>query len=94
MKNFLKEEKDGFKLKVWVQPNAKKNEINGESGGYLKIKIKAPPVEGKANKELLRFLSKVLGVKIKDLEIKMGEKSKKKVILIKTKDLKLDLLRV
>ncbi len=95
MKSFLEKEKEGFyKLKVWVQPNAKKNEIDGEFDGCLKVKIKAPPVEGKANKELLRFLCKILGVKSKNLEIKTGEKSRKKVILIKTKDLKFDLLKL
>ncbi len=73
---------------VWVQPNAKKNEIVGVSEGFLKIKVKAPPKEGKANRELINFLSDVLGVKTKDIEIVSGDKGRKKVLKIKAQDLR------
>ncbi|WP_457612335.1 DUF167 family protein [Methanocaldococcus sp.] len=82
----LKETKEGVLLEIFVSPNAKKNEIVGinEWRKRLDIKIKAPPVEGKANKEIVKFLSKYFG----DVEIVSGEKSQKKTILIKNKSLK------
>ncbi len=87
---FLKETKDGTLLLVYVQPKAKKNGIEGvdEWRGRLKVKIKAPPVEGKANKELIRFFSKLLGVEV---EIIRGETSREKDLLVK--DLKIDEVR-
>jgi len=79
---FLKETKDGTLLLVYVQPNAKRNEIEeiDEWRGRLKVKVKAPPVGGKANKELVKFLSKVLGA---DVEIVRGETSREKDLLIR-----------
>ena len=79
---FLKETKDGTLLLVYVQPKAKKNEIEGidEWRGRLKVKIKAPPVEGKANKELVKFLSKLLKAEI---ELVRGETSREKDLLVR-----------
>ncbi|CAD5244185.1 DUF167 domain-containing protein [Thermococcus camini] len=79
---FLKETKDGTILLVYVQPKAKRNEIEGvdEWRGRLKVKIKAPPVDGKANKELVRFLSKVLGAEV---ELVRGETSREKDVVVK-----------
>ncbi len=79
---FLKETKEGTVLLIYVQPKAKKNEIEGidEWRGRLKVKIKAPPVEGKANRELVKFFSKLLGVEVK---IVKGETSREKDLLIK-----------
>ncbi|AFL94302.1 hypothetical protein CL1_0087 [Thermococcus cleftensis] len=78
---FLKETKDGTLLLVYVQPKAKRNEIEGVDKwrGRLKVKIKAPPVEGKANKELVKFLSKVLGTEVKIIR---GEASREKDLLV------------
>ena len=82
IKIVLKETKEGTLLLVYVQPKAKKNEIEGidEWRGRLKVKIKAPPVGGKANKELLKFLSKLLGAEV---EIVRGETGREKDLLIK-----------
>jgi uncharacterized protein (TIGR00251 family) len=78
---FVKETKDGTVLLVYVQPKAKRNEIEGvdEWRGRLKVKIKAPPVEGKANKELVKFLSKVLGTEVKIIR---GETGREKDLLV------------
>jgi len=54
----------------------------------LKVKIKAPPVDGKANKELVKFLSKVLGAEVK---LARGETSREKDLVVK--DLKIDEVR-
>ena len=79
---FLKETKEGTILLVYVQPKAKRNEIEGvdEWRGRLKVKIKAPPVEGKANKELIKFLSKLLNA---DVELVRGETSREKDLLVR-----------
>ena len=79
---FLKETKGGTLLLIYVQPKAKKNAIEGidEWRGRLKVKIKAPPVEGKANKEVVKFLSKLLDAEV---EIVKGETSREKDLVVK-----------
>ncbi|MBO8173659.1 MAG: YggU family protein [Thermococcus sp.] len=78
----IKQTKDGIVLLVYVQPNAKKNSIEGidKWKGRIKIKVSGPPVGGKANKELIKFLSKLLG---KEVVILRGETSREKDLLIK-----------
>ena len=82
MAKFIKETKDGTLLLIHVQPKAKKNSIEGidEWRGRLKVKVKAPPVEGKANKEVVKFFSKLLGAEV---EIVKGETSREKDLLVK-----------
>ncbi|ASJ09159.1 hypothetical protein A3L11_07920 [Thermococcus siculi] len=82
MGKFVKETKDGVLLLIHVQPKAKKNVIEGvdEWRGRLKVRIAAPPVEGKANKEVIKFFSKLLGA---DVSIVRGETSREKDLLIK-----------
>jgi uncharacterized protein (TIGR00251 family) len=65
-----------------IQPGAPKNEIVGFANGVWKIKIAAPPVEGKANKELIDYLSEVLDVAKSSITIIKGEKGRDKTILI------------
>lgn len=66
-----------------VTPNASKSEIIGmDEEGVLRIRLQAPPVEGKANKELVKFLAGVLGIKKKEISILSGEKSRIKTIEI------------
>ncbi len=73
------------KLKVHVIPNSKENRIEGYDNWKkaVVVRIKAPPVEGKANKELEKFLSNFFGCKV---EIISGKKSKDKVVMIKGVD--------
>jgi hypothetical protein len=65
-------------LLVYVVPNASRSEIVGWHGDALKVRIAAPPVDGKANKELVRYLAKELGVSKADIEIVSGHMNKKK----------------
>ena len=67
-------------FRVRVQPGASKNEIVGVQQDALKIKISAPPVQGKANKVLIQFLAKQLGVKRSQVEILSGHTSRIKTI--------------
>ncbi len=68
------------KISVKVQPNAGRNEIVGLVEGVWKIKIGAPPDKGKANKELLDFLSQVLNIRKDSLSLVRGQASHNKVI--------------
>lgn len=74
---------EGVQISLYIQPNASKTEIIGEHNGSLKIKIKAPPVEGKANDEVVAFLSKVLGISKRNIDILKGDKSREKKVLIR-----------
>ncbi|HIP89469.1 MAG TPA: YggU family protein [Thermococcus paralvinellae] len=78
----IKQTKNGVVLLVHVQPNAKKNSVEGidEWRGRIKIKVSAPPVGGKANRELTKFLSKLLE---KEIVILRGETSREKELLIR-----------
>ncbi len=70
------------KIRVHVIPNSKENRVEGYNTwkNAVVIRIKAPPVEGKANREVEKFLSKFFGC---DVEIVSGRKSKDKIILVK-----------
>lgn len=65
-----------------VQPGAKRTEIVGLHGDALKIKLAAPPVEGKANEALLRFIADQFAVPLRNVELKQGGQSRHKVIAI------------
>ena len=79
---FLTEQKDSLLLKVLIQPRASKDEVKGIQDGRLKVRLKAPPVDGEANKALIAYIAKLLGVKKLDIEIKDGLTSRRKTILI------------
>ena len=71
-----------FKIKIKISPNSSKCEIiNSEN--ELKIKLTAQPIEGKANKCLIDFLSKTFKIPKSNIEIVKGETSKEKTILFK-----------
>ncbi len=82
---FIQLSDKGIFLSVKVKPRASKSAIKGIYGEFLKIDINAPPVDGAANKELIKFLSKRLKISKKDIEIKSGKSSKEKLILLKNK---------
>ncbi|MBY0413301.1 MAG: DUF167 domain-containing protein [Bdellovibrionales bacterium] len=79
-------------LKIYVQPNATKSEVIGLYGepARLKIKIKALPVDGAANTEVIAFISKVLGLSKSQVEFVRGESSRQKDLLI---DMSIEKLR-
>ena len=81
----IKRTKDGVSVNIKISPNAKKNEIITEESG-IKIKIAAQPVEGKANKALVEFLSKLFKVPKTSIEIVKGDTSKEKTVLFRTSD--------
>lgn len=66
------------KLQVQVKPNAKQQKIQQNDDGTWTVFLKSPPIEGKANQELVRLLSKKLGVSKSCIHIQSGEKSRHK----------------
>jgi len=68
------------KIVVRVQPNARQDEILGFKDDLLHLKIAAPPVKGKANLKLIKFLSDILGTSKSNLTIEKGITERKKVI--------------
>ncbi len=79
----LKETDAGILISFKISPNASKNEIIKTEDG-IKIKITAQPVDGKANKALVEFLSKQFKIPKTSIEIVKGHTSKEKTILLKT----------
>jgi uncharacterized protein (TIGR00251 family) len=65
-----------------VQPGAKRTEIAGIHGEALKIRLAAPPVEGKANAALRAFIAERLDVRIADVELVRGETSRSKTLRV------------
>lgn len=69
-------------IRVHVIPNAKFDKVVGEYGDSIKIKLRAPAVEGKANAALRRFLAEKLSIPQRAIVLDHGEKSRDKVIRI------------
>ncbi len=67
---------------VYVQPGAKVSQIIGCHGERLKIKISSPPVDGKANQEVIDFFAKFFSIARRDVELISGEKSRNKRVLL------------
>ncbi len=81
MINFTESE-DCLIFDVRVVPRASTSEIVGEFDGALKIRISSPPIDGAANAELIKLLSKKFGVSKSNVEIISGETSKLKQVKI------------
>jgi uncharacterized protein (TIGR00251 family) len=76
-------DESGCTLRVKVTPGAKKNEVIGFlPDGTIRVKIIAPPVEGKANMLLVKWIAEIAGIKPSKIEIIHGEKSRTKVLRI------------
>jgi uncharacterized protein (TIGR00251 family) len=76
-------EKNGtVTFKIRAQPRAAKTEMAGEYAGALKLRIAAPPVDGKANDEVIKFFSKLFEVANRNVEIVSGDSSRDKIIRI------------
>lgn len=86
----IKELQDSIIIQVKVIPASSRSMIAGIIDGALKIKLNSPPIEGKANKECVVFLSKLLKIPKSSIEIIKGDKNKLKTLTIKgnTEELK------
>ena len=70
------------RLVVHVQPRARATAVAGRHGDALKVRLAAPPVDGAANEELVRFVSEVLGVPRRAVAITAGLTSRRKTIAV------------
>lgn len=73
---------DDFRLRIFLQPKASKDQIIGLHDNELKISITAPPIDGQANAHLLKFLSKAFKVAKSEIVLEKGELNRHKQILI------------
>ncbi len=81
----IRQTTDGIIVNIKISPNAKRNEII-KDGNNIKIKITAQPVDGKANKSVIEFLSKNFKIPKTSIKILKGETSKEKTILFSTSE--------
>jgi uncharacterized protein (TIGR00251 family) len=72
----------GVQLQLHVQPGASRTGIAGLHGDALKVRITAPPADGRANRELLDFLAEVLGVARSRIALVKGESGRRKTVVV------------
>ena len=73
---------DDVVLDLHVQPGAKRTEVAGTHGDRLKIRLAAPPVDGAANDELVRFVAEAFGVPRRNVTIVMGSTARRKRVRV------------
>ncbi len=71
-------------LSLQVQPRASRDEFVAPHGDHFKLRITAPPVEGKANTHLLRFLAKAFGVNLSHVSLESGKSARYKLVRIES----------
>jgi uncharacterized protein (TIGR00251 family) len=69
-------------LRLHVQPGARRTEVSGLHGGAIRLRLAAPPVEGKANAALRAFLAEAFGVTLRQVTLLRGATSRDKVVRI------------
>eukprot|EP00055_Hartaetosiga_balthica_P003599 m.8399 g.8399 ORF g.8399 m.8399 type:complete len:112 (-) comp3109_c0_seq1:94-429(-) len=75
--------KNGLRVQFYVQPGAKMTElVELYDSDRIKVRLQAPPVEGKANKELTKWVAKECGLPKSSVQIVKGETSREKTILL------------
>lgn len=79
---FLKVLDGQLLIKLHISPRAKKSQFKGLHGEALKVAIASPPVDGKANEELIKFLASELQIPKSQIQIVSGETSKSKSVSI------------
>jgi Uncharacterized conserved protein len=80
---YLQRERSGtWLIMLWVQSNAKKSGFAGLHGERLKLKLSAPPVDGKANAAVLHFLSETLELPARNLSLIAGRSTRAKTVRV------------
>lgn len=69
---------------IKVKPNSQQQKIIEEADGSLSISLKSPPVDGKANEELIKLLAKKFSIPKSRITIKLGLSSRQKLVIIDT----------
>lgn len=73
-----------WSVSLWIQPGAKKTEPMGVFDEKLKLRLNAPPVEGKANTALIKYLSKTLAIRQSKIVLQTGALSRHKTVHIES----------
>lgn len=79
---WLEEREQAVRIRLYIQPRASRTEITGSHGDALRIRIAAPPVDGAANDELVRFLAKTLRVPGSAVRLIHGQSGRNKTVEI------------
>jgi len=74
------------RLRIRAQPRASRTELAGEHGGALKVRLAAPPVDGDANRELIRFIARAVHVPASAVRVVSGSSSRSKLLEIEGVD--------
>ena len=83
-KGFVTRTKDGAKIQLRVAPGARSTSIAGAYGeDAIKLRVAAPPVEGRANAEAERYVAELLGVTASDVSVVGGASSRSKTLLVR-----------
>lgn len=69
-------------MTLHVQPGAKCCEVFGLHGDALKLRLTAPPIEGRANEALLKYIAELFCVPLRQVELKQGRQSRRKVVMV------------
>lgn len=72
----------GVAITVVVSPGARATEVVGTYGDALKVRVAAPPTEGKANAQLIRFIARTMGIPASDVRLLFGHSARRKGLLI------------
>jgi uncharacterized protein (TIGR00251 family) len=77
---------DALRLRIRAQPRASRTEVAGEHGDALKIRLAAPPVDGDAHRELIRFIARAVRVPASAVRVVSGDSSRNKLLEIEGAD--------
>lgn len=79
--------RQGVLLRVRVVPGASRNQVAGEIQGRLRLRIQSPPVEGAANRELVKYVAGLFGLRKSRVTIVKGDASREKTLLLEGRNL-------
>ena len=92
MASWYRRDGDDVLLVLHIQPGAKRSEIAGLHGDALKIRLAAPPIEGRANEALQRFIADSFGVPLRNVELEKGAQSRRKTVRVSGSEMEPDSL--
>jgi uncharacterized protein len=78
----ISERADAVRVRLYLQPRAARTEVAGLHGDAIKLRVAAPPVDGAANSEVIRFLSKLLAVSASSVQVVSGHAGRRKTVEI------------
>ncbi len=78
----LRADGDGTVIRIRVVPRASRTRLAGLHGDLVKLRVAAPPVEGRANEEVVAHLADALGLRARDLALVAGDRSRTKTVRV------------